>query len=114
MVYAVNPDGSRRFSIDLTRDPSRKGINSSPALGPSSVLVGAFDGHIWSVGYEHCSSDPSNAGCSVKTAGDVPTADGAYLYWASDGGGMVHGPVWSSEASVATSDVTLPPTAAHG
>lgn len=114
MLFAVNPDGTRRFSVDLTRDPSRKGINSSPALGPASVLVGAFDGHIWSVGYDHCTSQPSSAGCSVKSAGDIPTTDGAYLYWASDGGGMVHGPVWSNVPSVDTSVVDLPPTAAHG
>jgi len=99
-LYAIKPDGTRHFSIDLTRDVTRKGINSSPALGPASVFIGSYDGNVWSVGYDHCVQNPSNRGCSVQSSGDVPTDDGDYVYWASNGGGMLEGPVWSGKKAM--------------
>ncbi len=89
-LYVLNPNGKLRWSL-LLIDADRNDLNSSPALGASSIYIGGESGQIFSVPYDYClraegGSDPR---CST-TAPTFP--EGASLLWTTTFGALETSP----------------------
>ena len=86
-LYVLNPDGSRRYSMQLIAQ-QRRNLNSSVALGLHAAYIGGESGELFSVPYDYClkpagAADPR---CLVAEREDLP-AEGAHLYYVSPYGG---------------------------
>jgi outer membrane protein assembly factor BamB len=77
-LYVVNKDGTLRWRMKLI-DDVRNDLNSSPALGASSVYIGGESGEIFSVPYDFCLRPASQN--DPRCAPMATPADGASLVW---------------------------------
>ncbi len=87
LVYAIDPEGRRRWSYDAMRDAVEKdypNINASPALGRSGLAIAASNGDVLYVPYDYY-TDSGATGISRDATDGFP-AEGAGWYAVSPGG----------------------------
>jgi outer membrane protein assembly factor BamB len=68
-LYVLNSNGTLRWAMQLITD-ERNDLNSSPALGNDSIVIGGENGVIFSVPYEACPSK-TEPRCVTPPAPDV-------------------------------------------
>lgn len=74
-LYALNPNGTRRFSMQLI-DEDRNDLNASPALGLESLYLAGENGAIFSVPYDYCLRPVARGDvrCELSPGEDLPDA----------------------------------------
>lgn len=82
-VYALEPSGARRWSLDLTGGQDYPDINASVALGLRGLATATAGGEVLWIPYDHYLSNP--LGLCVKPSDGLPV-DGASLHLVSRGG----------------------------
>jgi outer membrane protein assembly factor BamB len=91
-LFVLEADGTLRYSIRLI-DGDRNDLNSSPALGPDSVVIAGESGEIFSVPYDYClgAAAASDSRCTLGPAEDLP-ADGALVLFTTHFGSPLDTP----------------------
>ena len=82
-LFVLNPDGTRRWSVNLT-ESDMNDINASLALGEKAVYVAMQDGRVIQVPYEY-GLNHDDKRCNADPGEDMPS-DGAFIYWMTPGG----------------------------
>ncbi|HVN63457.1 MAG TPA: PQQ-binding-like beta-propeller repeat protein, partial [Candidatus Binataceae bacterium] len=79
-LFVLNANGTLRWAIKLIDDP-RADLNSSPALGLDSIVIGGENGGVFSIPYDYCLR-PSNADprCITHNDEDLPADTASYQY----------------------------------
>ncbi|MCA9607745.1 MAG: PQQ-like beta-propeller repeat protein, partial [Myxococcales bacterium] len=99
-LFVLNPDGTLRFAMRMTgdwqrgdgttvtMDAQRSDLNSSPALGPTGVVLAGENGGIYFVPYDYClrAFDEPDDRCTLGPDEVLPD-DGAFLYFTDRFGG---------------------------
>jgi outer membrane protein assembly factor BamB len=98
-LLVLERDGRLRFAYRCV-EGERDDVNGSPALGPEGVYVGAEDGSICFVPYDHCLSAEARADrrCAAGAGEQLPES-GARLYFTSRFGGLAEAPPASLDAN---------------
>jgi outer membrane protein assembly factor BamB len=91
-LFVLEPDGRLRYAIRLIQG-DRNDLNSSPALGPESVVIAGESGEIFSIPYDYClrASSASDARCTLGPDEDLP-ADGAFVLYTTHFGSPLDAP----------------------
>lgn len=85
-LYCLNPDGSLRWSYRCI-EGDRDDLNSSPALGPTGVVVGGEDGGVFFVPYDYPLTEEGRKDPRSSVAAGLKTRDdGASLVYTTSFG----------------------------
>lgn len=84
ILYALDQDGKRRWSFDTTTE-DRNDLNSSPALGLSSIYIGGENGYLHAIPYSYCESNPRDRRCNLNPKSDLARS-GAEFFYVTTGG----------------------------
>lgn len=92
-LYAINPDGSHRWSLQLIKS-ERNDLNGSPALGERAIYIAGESGEIFSVPYDYCllAAQANNADCQVGGNEELPQAGAQLLYTSQFGNNQLSPP----------------------
>ncbi len=99
-LYVLNPDGTRRWSLQLIEE-DRNDLNSSPALGNDAIIIGGESGEIFSVPYDYCLRPEGRADgrCIVGPNEEDPPGSETLLYFTTPFGSTLASPPASIDAN---------------
>ncbi len=85
-VFVLNPDGTRRWSINLTGS-DKNDVNASIALGRKAFYLAMQDGRVIQLPYDYCLRPEmrSDGRCNIDPGEDLPE-NGEIIYWMTPGG----------------------------
>lgn len=98
LVYAVDPDGRRRWSLDTHPEGNpldSPNINASIALGRWGLAAASASGNVFYIPFDHYRSLPDSNEIDRRPDDGYP-AEGTFLYPISSGGRIADTPLGSS------------------
>ncbi len=85
-LFVLNPDGTLRWAMRLI-DEARDDLNSSPALGADTIVIGGENGGVFGVPYDYClrPAAASDARCIARDGEGLPRDGASFVYTTSFG-----------------------------